>query len=101
MRWNNGLLRIEAAVFMSVVKYAAAVVVDEGFRQRPFSDDDVVRLKLDVEILNLVDMLCLKDGGAVYQILGFDQHAPPRETWRGAGRATDRALVPCRTRRRP
>ena len=44
-------------------------------RQRAFGDDHVVRVELDVEILDLVDMLGLHDRRAVDEILGLDQHA--------------------------
>ena len=60
---------------MRVVEHGAAVVVDEGFRQRPLGDDHVVGVELDMDIFDALDPLGLHDGDAVDQILGLDQHA--------------------------
>ena len=60
---------------MSVVEYAAAIVVDKALRQRPLGDDHIVSVELDVEIVHLVGALSLHDRGAINEVLGFDQHA--------------------------
>ena len=73
-RERSRSVRIERPVFVCVVEYAAAVVVDEGFRQRTFGDDHIVSFKLDVNVLDLADALGLHDRRAVDQILCFDQH---------------------------
>ena len=36
---------------MGIVEHAAAVIVDERFRKRAFGDNDIVGLKLDVEVI--------------------------------------------------
>jgi len=43
------------------VEHAAAVVVDEAFRQRAVGDDHVMRLELDVEILDFLHLPGLND----------------------------------------
>ena len=60
---------------MRVVEHAAAVVVDEGLRQRALGDDHVVAVELDVKIFDLLDLLGLHDRDAVDEIPGLDQHA--------------------------
>ena len=57
------------------MEHAAAVLVEEGFRQRAFGDDHVVAVELDVKIFDLVGALGLHDRAAIDEILGLDQHA--------------------------
>ena len=60
---------------MRVVEHAAAVVVDEAFRQRALGDDHVMGVELDVEIFDLLNPLGLHDRDAIDEILGLDQDA--------------------------
>ena len=59
---------------MRIVEHAAAVIVDKGFRESALGDDDIVALKLDVEIFHLVHVIGLYDRHAVDEVLGLDQH---------------------------
>ncbi len=53
---------------------AAAVVIDETFGQRAFSDDDIVAFQLDVKIFDVLDAFGLHDRDAVDEVSCLDQH---------------------------
>jgi hypothetical protein len=59
---------------MRVVKHAAVVVVDVALRRRALGDDHIVAVELDMEILDLVDPLRLKDRYQIDQIAHLDQY---------------------------
>ena len=67
--------RIQRTEFIRVVEQAAAVVVDEAFRQRTLGDDHVVVVELDMDVFDYLDTVRLHDRGAVDQVPGFDQHS--------------------------
>ena len=75
LRGAGHRLGIKRRIVVSVVEYAAAIVVDKALRQRPLGDDHIVSVELDVEIVHLVGALSLYDRGAINEVLGFDQHA--------------------------
>jgi hypothetical protein len=59
---------------MRIEKHAAAVIVDKSLGRRALGQDHVMRLELDVEIFDALDLIGLQDRDAIDQILGFDQH---------------------------
>ena len=71
----HGCIGIERVKLRRIVEHAAAVVVDEGLRQRAFGEDHIVGVELDVEIFEALDTLGLYDLTPVDQILGLDQDA--------------------------
>ena len=74
---NNVLLGINPAVFMRVVKHAAAVVVDERLGQGALGDDHIVAVEFDVVVLDCLSPLGLDDADPIYEFLRLDQHTFP------------------------
>ena len=68
-------VRIMHPIFVRVVKHGAGVVIQEAFRESTLGDDDVMGVKLDMEILDLLDALGLHDRHAVEEIVSLNQDA--------------------------
>jgi hypothetical protein len=66
---------MEPGVFLGIVKGPAVVDLDIAFRWRAFGENDLVLGEFEVEILEPLDHLCLGDGHAVDQELGWHQQS--------------------------
>src|SRR5439155_18149511 len=66
--------RIAQRVVGAVLEHAAIVAIDIGLGRRPFGEDDVMRVELDMKVFEPIDLLRLLDRHPIDEMLGRYQY---------------------------